>query len=139
MRSRGRITALILNLTAIILSLIFIIPMVVIFINSFKSPAESNTMSMRLPTEWMFENYSVVVERGKVFASFLNSFCYAACSAILIVVLVAMAAFVLSRNRSGINRFIYYFIILGIAMPVSNVPLMKVMKALHIINTRPEI
>ena len=107
MRSRGRITALILNLTAIILSLIFIIP----FINSFKSPAESNTMSMRLPTEWMFENYSVVVERGKVFASFLNSFCYAACSAILIVVLVAMAAFVLSRNRSGINRFIYYFII----------------------------
>ena len=50
MRSRGRITALILNLTAIILSLIFIIPMVVIFINSFKSPAESNTMSMRLPT-----------------------------------------------------------------------------------------
>ena len=139
MRSRGRITALILNLTAIILSLIFIIPMVVIFINSFKSPAESNTMSMRLPTEWMFENYSVVVERGKVFASFLNSFCYAACSAILIVVLVAMAAFVLSRNRSGINRFIYYFIILGIAMPVSNVPLMKVMKALHIINTRPGI
>lgn len=65
MRSRGRITALILNLTAIILSLIFIIPMVVIFINSFKSPAESNTMSMRLPTEWMFENYSVVVERGE--------------------------------------------------------------------------
>lgn len=139
MRIRSKLTSIVLNIIAVFMSLVFIVPMAVIFLNSFKSPAESNTMSMRLPKEWMFENYSVVVERGKVFASFLNSFCYAACSAVLIVVLVAMAAFVLSRNRSRINRFIYYFIILGIAMPVSNVPLMKVMKALHIINTRPGI
>ena len=46
MRSRGRITALILNLTAIILSLIFIIPMVVIFINSFKSHETSNRVDV---------------------------------------------------------------------------------------------
>ncbi len=139
MRIRKQLTTWILNLTAVLLSLIFIVPMVVIFLNSFKSPAESNTMSMRLPAEWMFENYAVVMERGKVVASFLNSLCYAGCSAVLIVILVAMAAFVLSRNRSRIHRFMYYFIILGIAMPVSNVPLMKVMKSLHLINTRPGI
>lgn len=139
MRIRKQLTTCILNLTAVILSLIFIVPMVVIFLNSFKSPAESNTMSMRLPAEWMFENYAVVMERGKVVASFLNSMCYAGCSAVLIVILVAMAAFVLSRNRSRIHQFMYYFIILGIAMPVSNVPLMKVMKSLHLINTRPGI
>lgn len=139
MRIRKQLTIWILNLAAVILSLIFLVPLVVIFLNSFKSPAESNTMSMRLPAVWMFENYGVVMERGKVVASFLNSMCYAGCSAVLIVILVAMAAFVLSRNRSRIHQFMYYFIILGIAMPVSNVPLMKIMKSLHLINTRPGI
>lgn len=139
MRIRKQLTIWILNLAAVILSLIFLVPLVVIFLNSFKSPVESNTMSMRLPAVWMFENYGVVMERGKVVASFLNSMCYAGCSAVLIVILVAMAAFVLSRNRSRIHQFMYYFIILGIAMPVSNVPLMKIMKSLHLINTRPGI
>ncbi len=42
----------------------------------------------------------------------------------------------ISRNQKGINRFLYYFIISGIAMPVNNVALMKVMQALHLVNTR---
>lgn len=139
MKTKERLVSAALNVIALLLSFTFVLPMLVIFLNSFKSSAESNTLSLRLPTQWMFENYAVVLERGKVFMSFLNSFCYAACSAVLIVILVSMAAFVLSRNRSRLNRFLYYFIILGIAMPVSNVSLMKVMKALHIINTRPGI
>lgn len=136
---RNKISSLLVNLIAVLLSLAFLVPITVIFLNSFKTPAESNTLSLRLPTEWVIQNYAVVLERGKVFTSFINSFCYAACSAFLIMFLVSMAAFVLSRNQKKLHKFMYYFIILGIAMPVSNVPLMKVMKALHIINTRPGI
>lgn len=54
----------------------------------------------------------------------------------IIVAVVSLAAFVISRNMKGINRFLYYFIISGIAMPINNVSLMKVMQALHLINTR---
>lgn len=42
----------------------------------------------------------------------------------------------LSRNRSRLHRFVYYLIVLGIAMPVNNVALMKIMKATALINTR---
>ena len=134
-----RVTTLMLNIVAIIMSLIFVTPIAVIFINSFKTPAEANTMSLALPQKWMIENYTVVLERGKVFASSFNSLIYAFSSAALVAIVVGMAAFVLSRNRSKINRFLYYFIILGIAMPVSNVPLMRIMKTLSLINTRPGI
>lgn len=139
MRIKKYITGIFMNGIAVVLCFIFLLPLAVIFVNAFKTAAESNNMSLTLPKMWMFENFLVVIERGKIFSSFMNSFCYAALSAILITMLVATAAFVLSRNKSAINRFIYYFIILGIAMPISNVPLMKVMKSLHIINTRPGI
>ena len=42
----------------------------------------------------------------------------------------------ISRNQKGVNRFLYYFIISGIAMPINNVALMKVMQAFHLVNTR---
>ena len=53
------------NIVAAFISLIVIIPLVVLFLNSFKTSAEANKMTLSLPAEWMFENYSVVVERGR--------------------------------------------------------------------------
>lgn len=124
------------NIITIFISLIVIIPLVVLFLNSFKTSAEANKMTLSLPTEWVFENYATVIEQGKLISSFFNGLLYAAGSVIIIVILVSAAAFVISRNQKGINRFLYYFIISGIAMPINNVALMKVMQALHLVNTR---
>lgn len=124
------------NLVTILISLIVIIPLVVLFLNSFKTSGEANRMTLSLPTQWMFENYAKVIEQGKLFSSFLNGLLYATCSVIIVVVVVSAAAFVISRNQKGMNRFLYYFIISGIAMPINNVALMKVMQAFHLMNTR---
>ncbi len=124
------------NAVAAMISLIVIIPLLVLFLNSFKTSGEANRMTLSLPKEWMFENYGKVIEQGKLLSSFFNGLMYAFCSVIIIVVLVSAAAFVISRNQKGINRFLYYFIISGIAMPINNVALMKVLQALHLVNTR---
>lgn len=39
------------NVISILISLIVIIPLVVLFLNSFKTPAEANRMTLSLPTE----------------------------------------------------------------------------------------
>ncbi|WP_077612199.1 carbohydrate ABC transporter permease [Clostridium sp. Marseille-P2415] len=124
------------NAVAVFVSLIVIIPLVVLFLNSFKTAGEANRMTLTLPTEWRFENYAKVIEQGKLFTSFLNGLLYAACSVSIVVIAVSAAAFVISRNQKGVNRFLYYFIISGIAMPINNVALMKVMQAFHLVNTR---
>lgn len=124
------------NLAAIFISLIVIIPLVVLFLNSFKTAGEANRMTLSLPTQWMFENYTLVIEQGKLGSSFLNGLLYATGSVIIVVGVVSAAAFVISRNQKGMNRFLYYFIISGIAMPINNVALMKVMQAFHLMNTR---
>ena len=129
-------SAILMNIITWMISLVVLVPLVVVILNSFKSQAESNSMSFSLPKEWMFENYSTVVEQGKLIGSFFNSLLYATCSVMIIVILVAAAAFVLSRNNTGLNKFTYYFIIAGIAMPINNVALMEVMKVTHLVNTR---
>lgn len=124
------------NIIALFISLVVLIPLVVLLLNSFKTSAEADKMTLSLPTEWVFENYSTVVEQGKLISSFFNGLLYAAGSVVIIVIVVSLAAFVISRNMKGINRFLYYFIISRIAMPINNVSLMKVMQAFHLINTR---
>jgi len=128
--------SVIANIIAVFISLLVLIPMIVLFLNSFKTQGESNKMSLSLPKQWMVENYKTVIDQGKLISSFFNSLLYATASVLIIVILVSAAAFVIARNRKGINNFIYYFIISGIAIPVNNVALMKVLQVLGLVNTR---
>jgi raffinose/stachyose/melibiose transport system permease protein len=124
------------NIVTVFISLMVLIPIVVLFLNSFKTQGESNKMSLSLPKEWIFSNYKTVIEQGKLISSFFNSLLYATVSVLIIVIVVAAAAFVIARNRKGINNIIYYFILSGIAIPINNVALMKVLQALELVNTR---
>lgn len=137
MGKAGKVISCILcNAVAVLTSLIVIIPLVVLFLNSFKTTGEANKMTLSLPKEWMFENYGRVIEQGNLLSSFLNGLLYAVFSVVIVVILVSAAAFVISRNPRGINRFLYYFIISGIALPINNVALMKVLQVLHLVNTQ---
>ncbi len=124
------------NCISVIMSILILTPLFVLIINSFKSSGEANSMSLTLPKVWMVENYKTVIEQGKLVTSFLNGFLYAVCSVSIIVTVVSAAAFVIGRNRRGVNRFLYFFIISGIAMPINTVALMKVMQLLQLMNTR---
>lgn len=135
-RFKKILTSIVGNLISVFISLLVLIPLVVLVLNSFKTAGEANNMSLSLPTKWIFENYTVVIEQGKLISSFFNGLLYAGASVTITVIVVSAAAFVISRNRKGINNFLYYFIISGIAMPINNVALMKVMQGLHLVNTR---
>ncbi len=93
-------------------------------------------MSLRLPSVLQLENFKTVIERGKLGVTFLNSLTYSVFSVLLCTLTSAMAAFVLSRNRSKANKIVYFLIVLGMAMPINFIALMKVMQTLDIINKR---
>lgn len=135
-RTKKNILSVLGNFLAVITSLIVMIPLIVLVITSFKSSGEANRMSLALPKKWMLENYATVIEQGKLVSSFFNGLIYATFSVLIIILVVSAAAFVISRNFKGMNKFVYYFIIAGIAMPINNVALMKVMQAFHLVNQR---
>ena len=123
------------NLLAILISAAMFVPIYLLLVNSLKDEVQSRAMGVELPTSIHWENYLTVIEQGKLEGAFLNSMLYATGATIVVVILSSAAAFVLSRNRSRRNRFLYIFITLGLAMPINYVTLTKVMQATGLINT----
>lgn len=135
MQKRMRLLNLSKEIFAWILSLIIIVPFMMVLLNSVKSVTESATMSLNLPTVVHWENYLEVLKGGKVFKAFTNSVLISSVTAIITLVVSAMAAFVISRNRTRSNMLIYSVFLLGLVAPMNYVSTMKVMQMLHIINT----
>ncbi len=124
------------NLLAILACLLVVIPVYIVVTNSLKDSAGARTMSAALPETLHFENFATVIERGKLAQTFVNSIVYAGGSTVISTILAAMAAYTLSRNKSSLNRFVYFFIVMGIAMPLNFFTLTKIMQITHLINTR---
>ncbi|MGV8955618.1 MAG: carbohydrate ABC transporter permease [Cypionkella sp.] len=121
---------------AILASLVMVIPIYLIAVNALKSKAQASSMSMGLPTELHFENFSTVIMQGKLWTSFLNSLLYATASTVIATLVSAMAAYVLSRARTRSRRLLYLFIIMGIALPINFFTLTSVMQFTQLNNTR---
>jgi len=136
MRARKRFGAIGVNILAWVISIVLITPLLLILFNSLKTGAESAYMSLSLPTSPQWGNFLVVIQKGKLAITFLNSALYSGFSVLLTTMLASMTAYVLSRNRRKLHNFIYFFIVLGITMPINFVTLMRVMQILHLLNNR---
>lgn len=130
------IRASISNLIASGAGLIALAPLYLLFVNSLKNRIDSNSMSPALPVSPEWGNFSTVIDKGHLVPAFINSAIYAFGSTILGVLVAALAAYVLARNRSRWHQIIYVLLIIGIALPTNYVTLTKVMQMTHLINTQ---
>ena len=135
-RKREKLQSMLKQLLCLLLSLIVLAPLYLVVINSFKTKAESARMNLKLPTQWVFTNYADVIKKAKLMTGFGNSLLYAFAATTLGVLLCAMAAFVLSRKRTKLNNFIYYFFICGLFFPINYVTLVRVFQWMNLTNTR---
>lgn len=124
------------NIIAWVLSIILITPLILILVNSLKTSQAAAAMDLSLPDALQLSNYATVIQKGKLGIAFINSMTYSVFSVLLCTLTSAMAAYVLSRNRSKANKIIYFIIVLGITMPINFITLMKVMQVLQINNTK---
>ena len=136
MKVKRLVLAITRNLIAWIFSAICLIPLLLILFNSLKDKKAASQMNLHFPEfpiQW--SNFVTVIEKGKLVTSFRNSLIYSVGSVILCVLLAALAAYVLSRNQTKLNKFLYMFLVLGITLPINYVALTKVLQFLHLNNT----
>ena len=134
-RRRMQLAAILKQLVCVLLSLAVLAPLYLVLINSFKTKSEAARMNLNLPTQWVFTNYAEVIKKAKLMTGFGNSVLYAFASTTAGVLLCAMAAYVLSRKRTKLNNFIYYFFICGLFFPVNYVTLVRVFQWMRLTNT----
>ncbi len=135
-RTRRQVYRIIQYLVACLISLVVVIPFVVIVNNSLKTREEANRMNLALPSKLQWENYRVAIERGKLGISFFNSTLYSAFATAIATLVGAMTAFVLARRKTRFSQMCYFFLVLGITLPINLIALIRVMQVLHLVNTR---
>jgi len=106
---------------------------------SLKTNREVFREPFTIPAEPQFENYQRVWENSQVGQSFVNSLVIVGLSVVLILLVSAPAAYVLSRARfrgRGLLTMIYIAGI-GIPYPLLFIPLFGMLAGLKLINTMP--
>lgn len=137
MKSKKLLTQIVTNILAWGFSAICLIPLLLILFNSMKDKKAAAEMNLRLPSlPIQLQNYITVIEKGKLAQSFLNSLEYSVGSVVLCVFFASLAAYVLSRNQTRINKLLYMYIVMGITLPINYVALTKVLMFLHLNNTK---
>lgn len=134
--TKKKIKQLIKHIIAITLCFLILAPFLVVLMNSLKTEAEAAKMLFTWPKEFMWQNYTTVIEKGKLVQGFFNSLLYATLATFIAVIFSSMATYVLARNRTKLNIFIYYFILIGLFFPTSYLPLMRILTFLGIMGTR---
>ncbi len=103
-----------------ILSVIFLIPIIIVFINSFKSRIYISNEPLKLPsgeTFVGFENYINGVTSSDFFSAFLRSLFITVVSVVLIVLFASMAAWYIVRVNSNVTKTVYYLLVFSMIVP----------------------
>lgn len=98
--------------------LLVVLPMLFIFVSSFKTSTELYGSPWALPTSWDFSPYIKLFTNYGFGWAFLNSAYYSIVGCLLTVVLITPCAYAITRMRWKLNKLVLGFIMLGIMIPI---------------------
>jgi N-acetylglucosamine transport system permease protein len=125
------------SVALVIWAILVVIPILWVFLASFKNTTEIFSSPWSLPAHLRFENWGRAWTKAHVGRYFLNSVLVVGLSVFGTMLLGSMAAYVLARYRFFGNRVIYYMFVSGLAFPVflALVPLFFIVKNLGLLNS----
>ncbi len=108
----------IIYLFLILVSVIYIVPLVWVFMVSFKTNAEIFTSPFALPESFYLDNFTFAWTAGKLGIATLNSFIVCAVTLIISMVIGSMAAFAIGRLRWKLAKPCMTYFLIGMMIPV---------------------
>ena len=139
--TRTKIRAWVVGVVAILVSVVvFLVPFTFVVLQASKSPDDASSLAFSWPKEWQFfPNLVAVLQSGDglIWRAFLNSFILTIGSVALMVVLSAMAGYVLARKRSKWGPVVNFFVLAGLIVPPAVVPTIWVLQGTGLYKTMP--
>ncbi len=116
---------------------ITVIPFYYMVVNAVKSPQEASSAPMALPKEIYWGNFEKAFAGMNFLRSFWNTLLVTIISVAIIIVLGSTAAYVLSRRKNKLMKFLYYYYLIGFMVPLQVVliPLYIIMQFFHLNNS----
>ncbi len=139
MNNRYTKRTFLLEMIAIALAIVFMIPFYFVLVNSVKPFAAILIDAAAWPEEFMFSNYARVWEIIQFPRAFMNSFIITTISNIGLVLISSMAAWKMVRTPGKFSKVLFILFVSAMVIPFQTVmiPLMKVGGTLGLTNSIP--
>lgn len=132
-----RLTLALQYLVAISVALIVLVPLATTVLNGFKANSELLLRPFGLPTTWVWENYTSVLQSESFWRQMANSTAVMMLTASGVVVLASMPAFVFARMSFRGREALFQFFTLGLLFPltVAILPLYITLRQLGLVDS----
>lgn len=110
----------ILTVVFSLISIIWVCPILVVLINSFKKKTFISMQPFKIPSGKAFvglENYINGIEKIDFFSAFFNSLFITVCSVFVIVLCTSMCGWYLTRVKNKFTTAIYYLCVFSMIVP----------------------
>ena len=114
-----RVAALAAKWTVLVFFLVMtFVPLVWLVVSSFKTDLELLSDPFGLPAKWLVSNYGKAIRISELHLLFLHSIIVSVGATVLNIVVAAMGAFVLSRERFPLRNAVTNLILAGVLIPI---------------------
>ncbi|MDO4298886.1 MAG: carbohydrate ABC transporter permease [Lachnospiraceae bacterium] len=136
--ARYRIGTVIKMVFLILMLLFAVLPLLQVFLNSFRTDREVKIMPLGLPKEWVFNNYPDTWQIGGYARAYFNSLLTAFVVIAVVLVVVGLGAYAISKLQFRGRGFFtaYFFVAISLPNFLYIVPDYFVMNKLGLVNTR---
>jgi raffinose/stachyose/melibiose transport system permease protein len=126
-----------LEILAILLGFVFLVPFYYVVSNSLKPFSEILTNTSALPSALQFQNYVNAFQQMNYLKVFTNSLIITVASNVVLVVFCSMAAYMLVRTKKKISGIIFMIFVSAMVIPFQSImiPLVKVAGNLGLLNS----
>lgn len=115
-----------------------LVPLLQVFINSFRSDRDVKTMPLGLPKQWVFNNYPETWQIGGYGQAYINSLLIAAVVIVVVLAVAGLGAYSISKLEYKGRGFFNAYFFVAISLPgfLYIVPDYFIFNKLHLIDTR---
>jgi raffinose/stachyose/melibiose transport system permease protein len=132
----ARSNILLLYMFALILLIVFLVPLFYVFNTSFKTETEFLQNSVGLASTFHFKNYMDAWGKANFDAYLLNSVFYVVMVVGFSLLMALFLAFPLARKAFGFTSLIYSLFLAGMFLPNGIIPLFRLLLSWDLYNTR---
>ena len=137
MKKRKKIGMICLEIFLWLLTAVVFIPYLLALVTSIKSTGEAGLFQLTWPSKVLIiENYKMVFEKGRILQGMFNSITITSISLVLILFVTSLFSFYVTRVKTKISSFLYYFLVMGTALPITLATTYTLLKNISLLNKK---
>ena len=120
-------------------AILFISPVYIMFVYSFKSQQDIMNTGLALPRRLMLDNFINAVKTSNLGQAMSNSLISVILMTLITIMASSMAAYIITRKNNRFYNTMYYLFLAAIILPfqVIMLPMYMVLQKLHLMNSLP--